>query len=85
MEPQVKNEINWVKDLESLGTFPNKISQTISRSLPVGDFFTTAKNEVLVVDEGKVLYIDDDHLSQAGADKARLRIKNKISQLLELK
>ena len=53
--------------------------------LPVGDFFTTAKNEVLVVDEGKVLYIDDDHLSQAGADKARLRIKNKISQLLELK
>ena len=45
-EGSVKNEINWVKDLESLGTFPNKISQTISRSLPVGDFFTDVQTNV---------------------------------------
>ena len=40
------HEVNWVKDLESLGTFPNKISQTISRNLPVGDFFTDVQTNV---------------------------------------
>jgi hypothetical protein len=38
--------IQWVKDLESLGDFPNKISQTISRTLPLGDFFTDIQTNV---------------------------------------
>ena len=38
--------IQWVKDLESLGDFPNKISQTITRTLPLGDFFTDIQTNV---------------------------------------
>ena len=36
---QTERKIQWVRDLETLGDFPNKISQTISRTLPIGDFF----------------------------------------------
>lgn len=40
--------IQWVRDLEtlSLGSFPNKISQTIQRTLPLGDFFTDIQTNV---------------------------------------
>ena len=39
-------KIDWVKDLETLGDFPNKISDTISRTLPLGDFFTDIQSNV---------------------------------------
>ena len=39
-------KIDWVKDLETLGNFPNKISDTISRTLPLGDFFTDIQTNV---------------------------------------
>uniref|UniRef100_A0A6C0J6E3 Uncharacterized protein n=1 Tax=viral metagenome TaxID=1070528 RepID=A0A6C0J6E3_9ZZZZ len=61
----VKNEINWVKDLESLGTFPNKISQTISRSLPVGDFFTDVQTNVDNYNTSTNNYDNDNNI---GAD-----------------
>ena len=39
-------EISWEKDLENLGDFPNKISDVISRTLPIGDFFTDIQTNV---------------------------------------
>lgn len=39
-------KIHWVKDLETLGEFPNKVSQTITRTLPIGDFFTDVQTNV---------------------------------------
>ena len=40
--------IQWVRDLQtlSLGDFPNKISQTIQRTLPLGDFYTDIQTNV---------------------------------------
>ncbi len=43
---QTERKIQWVRDLETLGDFPNKISQTISRTLPIGDFFTDVQTNV---------------------------------------
>ena len=43
---EISGKINWVKDLETLGDFPNKISDVISRTLPIGDFFTDIQTNV---------------------------------------
>ena len=42
----IGGKIDWVKDLETLGEFPNKISDTITRTLPIGDFFTDVQTNV---------------------------------------
>tara|TARA_B110000208_G_scaffold189060_1_gene249892 strand:- start:2448 stop:3221 length:774 start_codon:yes stop_codon:yes gene_type:complete len=50
--------------------------------LPMSDLYEVSTDEVLVVDDGRVLYIDDDHLSEAGAQMGRGRIKQKIIEIL---
>ena len=52
--------------------------------LPLSDLYEVSTDEVLAVDDGRVLYIDDDHLSEAGAQRARKRIMQKIVELLNL-
>jgi hypothetical protein len=48
----------------------------------VADFYLAKDNRVLVLDGDAVLYFDDDHLLEAGAFKARERLRDAISNLV---
>lgn len=50
--------------------------------LPVNDLFELPEHRVLVRDGREILYFDDDHLSYAGAQRAKERIKQKIAQII---
>jgi peptidoglycan/LPS O-acetylase OafA/YrhL len=52
--------------------------------IPVADIFYQEKDLAWVLDGSHVLYIDDDHLSQDGAMKAKVMIKNKIKDAIYL-
>ncbi len=51
----------------------------------VRDFFLEGDDRVKVLDEDRVLYIDDDHLSRAGADLTKARLKERLVALLALR
>jgi hypothetical protein len=51
--------------------------------LSVHDLYIGGKSEVLVRDGDQVLYLDEDHLSYAGALRGKERIKSKITDLVK--
>lgn len=63
----------------------NELSDDFSfvETLPLHDLFVGSEGEVLVREQGQILYIDEDHLSYTGALRAKERIKAKITELVE--
>lgn len=53
-----------------------------ARVLKIADLYLTAPEQVGLMDKRHVCYIDDDHLSEYGAVKAKDRIKTAMSQAL---
>ena len=51
--------------------------------LPIHDAFTPGDDEVVVRDQDEILYIDEDHLSYAGALRVKDRIKDAVSALVQ--
>ena len=51
--------------------------------LPTHDAFTSGEHEVVVRDQDEILYIDEDHLSYAGALRGKELIKSKITDLVK--
>ena len=51
--------------------------------LPVNDFFELSQHRVLVRDKDEILYLDEDHLSQAGVQRAKQRIMQKITEIIQ--
>lgn len=49
----------------------------------VQDLFESGDHHVIVRDEAQILYLDDDHLSQAGVQKAKERLKQTIVTLIK--
>ena len=45
----ISGKIDWVKDLETLGDFPNKISDVISRTLPMQVIFLRIYKQMLII------------------------------------
>jgi len=50
--------------------------------LKIADLYLTSDEQVVLMDKRQVCYIDDDHLSEYGAVKAKDRIKAAMSQAL---
>jgi peptidoglycan/LPS O-acetylase OafA/YrhL len=46
--------------------------------LPVSDLFEIGEDQVITREGDEVLYIDEDHLSQAGVQKAKARLRQQI-------
>lgn len=51
--------------------------------VPVADLYEVENDQVLVRDGDSVIYIDEDHLSDAGASKARGRLSAMMSSILK--
>ena len=51
--------------------------------LSVHDLYIGGENEVLVRDGDQILYIDEDHLSYAGALRGKALIKSKIAEFVK--
>lgn len=49
--------------------------------VPIADLYEVEEDKVLVRDGDKVLYIDEDHLSEAGVKKAKARLKQEIKRV----
>ena len=49
--------------------------------VPIADLYEIENDRVLVRDGDAVIYIDEDHLSEAGVQKARFRLRRSIAQL----
>ncbi|NTW69698.1 MAG: acyltransferase family protein [Chlorobiaceae bacterium] len=73
------NTNNYIKGINTIHNITRKYSYC--KSIPIYDLFAR-DNKILVVDAGNVLYIDDDHLSYAGTQKAKSRILHTIKMLL---
>jgi len=77
---QNTNTNNYIQGINTIHNITQKYSYC--KSVSVYDLFVK-DNKVLVVDAGNVLYTDDDHLSYAGAQKAKDRILQAIKILLD--
>ena len=68
------NSIDWLEDLISANAHCTLAD--------VRDLYLRDRERVRVLDGTQVLYIDDDHLSQAGAELAKARLKEALIKLL---
>ena len=78
--PRLDSE-NWARGVEYVNNLPDKFP--FVKVINVADIYLDSDGRLPLAQAGRVLYIDDDHLSEHGAQLAEPRIRSVLESLLK--